>query len=85
MTERLKTIRSWLIGLTPSIDLRSVQGVLATIVELLGFAAIVYGCFLIAPFVGAIVAGIALLILARAIDPPSAPPTPYANKEDGWP
>lgn len=48
----------------------NIWSILSTILELLGLAAIVYGFFLINPFLGFIVGGFAAILLGLAIDPP---------------
>lgn len=51
--------------------------------ELLGILAIIYGFFLIAPFLGLIVGGMGALVIARAIDPPVKSPPVIENQETG--
>jgi len=42
--------------------------------ELAGFSAITYGCFLLTPVLGWIVAGLFLVLVSIAIDPPQRKP-----------
>lgn len=45
--------------------------IFSAILELAGLAAIVYGFFLINPFLGFIIGGFAAILLGLAIDPPT--------------
>ena len=49
--------------------------VVSALFDLAGLAAIVWGCSLIAPFLGFIVGGLGLILLGLAIDPPKKPKT----------
>ncbi|WPH57625.1 hypothetical protein [Mycobacterium phage WXIN] len=51
-----------------------VRFIISTLLELIGILAIVCGASLIAPFLGFIVAGIGLVGLGWAIDPPARKP-----------
>lgn len=42
--------------------------------DLAGLAAIVWGCSLIAPFLGFIVGGLGLILLGLVVDPPARKP-----------
>lgn len=50
----------------------SLMAVLSAMVELVGIAAIVGGFWLLAPWLGLIVGGIALVVVGLALDPPKA-------------
>lgn len=45
---------------------------LSALFELAGVAALVWGAFLIAPFLGFIVGGLGLILIGLAVDPPAA-------------
>lgn len=45
--------------------------ILSLLLELLGIAAIAWGFLLLAPFAGAIAAGVGLVLVGVALDPPS--------------
>lgn len=53
----------------------ALRAVLSAITELLGVAAIFAGFWWIAPWLGLIVGGIAMIIIGVAIDPPPKRPT----------
>lgn len=59
----------WLAGLS-AINGINIRLTISGVLELLGIAAIIWGFYLIAPFLGFIIGGIGLLIIGRAIDPP---------------
>jgi hypothetical protein len=44
--------------------------IISTLIELTGAAAVVHGCYLIAPFLGFVVAGVVLVAVGLALDPP---------------
>lgn len=48
-----------------------VRLVISGVLELLGLAAIVWGCSLIAPFLGFIIGGVGLMFIGLAVDPPA--------------
>lgn len=47
--------------------------IISGIFELIGIVSITYGAYLIAPFLGFVIAGLSALWVARAIDPPAEP------------
>ena len=51
-----------------------VRPILSGLLELAGFSAITYGCFLLTPVLGWIVAGLFLVLVSIAIDPPQRKP-----------
>lgn len=51
-----------------------IRFVVSTLLELCGVAAVVWGCTLIAPFLGFIVGGVGLIALGWATDPPARAP-----------
>ena len=63
----LVNFRDWLIAIVAGFNVRLT---VSSLVELAGIAAIVWGCYLIAPFLAFIVGGLALLLIGRGIDPP---------------
>lgn len=50
------------------------RSVVSGLLELLGLASLVVGAAILAPWLGWLVAGAALLVVGRAIDPPVASP-----------
>lgn len=48
--------------------------IISMVLELLGVAGIVWGCALIAPFLGFIVGGIGLVLVGLSVDPPKRGP-----------
>ncbi|AMQ66946.1 hypothetical protein SEA_CRACKLEWINK_10 [Mycobacterium phage Cracklewink] len=46
--------------------------------QLAGVAAITYGCWLLAPWLGLIIGGVLVLLVGMALDPPARKPRPVA-------
>lgn len=75
---RVHALLRAIAALTLGIDLRFT---VASFIQLAGIVAFIWGFFLIAPFIGFIVGGIALMVIGRAIDPPR-PTEP--KHEEAW-
>lgn len=59
----------------------NVRLMISTVVELAGIAAIIWGFALIAPWLGWIVGGFALILVGLAVDPPTRKSSPPKQAE----